>query len=362
MKVSHIVRFWLFVVLFIFATIWLLKDILTPFIIGLIIAYLLDPLVNKLTRSFDLPRWSVVTLVLAVFTTVLVVSFIAVVPFLVDEMFGFYSNLPKYFDKLVEFIQPFVDTVLSKINPDDIEKVKSQMGNNIGTFFSGFGDVVNQIWSSGLALFDVISFLVVTPVVAFYMMLDWDNIRRNMDDLIPRQYLQTIRQLFHEFDETLSGFIRGQTMVCLFLGVFYAIGLTLAGLNFGLAIGFMAGVLSFIPYVGSFFGLLTSVGVAFVQFDDLTRPLIIAAIFILGQAIEGNILTPKWVGKKVGLHAIWVIFALMAGGNILGFTGLLLAMPVAALIGVVVRFSIHWYKNSAYYAPRTKVRKKRKNA
>lgn len=359
MNISNIARFWGLVILFSFGFVWLLKDMLAPFVVGMAIAYLLDPIVAKLTKRLNVPRWSAVSLVLLVFTTCLVVIGITILPFIIDEISNFYKNLPYYTDKLVEFIQPLVEGVLERVNSSDIDQVKEQVGSNIGTFFSGVGDVVNQLWTSGLALIDVVSFLIITPVVAFYLMLDWPKIKKIIDDLLPRQHLKTIRGLFTEFDRTLSGFIRGQTMVCLFLGVFYAVGLTLAGLNFGVAIGFMAGILSFIPYVGSFFGLLASVGVALVQFDGLTMPLVIAAIFFAGQAIEGNVLTPRWVGQKVGLHAVWVIFALMAGGSLLGFTGLMLAVPLAALIGVMVRFTVKWYKGSVYYAPRPKKSRKK---
>ncbi len=359
MKISNVASFWALVTVLIFGFVWLLKDILAPFVVGLAIAYLLNPLVEKLTEKLGVPRWSIVSLVLLVFTILVVIIGMTIAPFLIDEIANFYKNLPYYTNRLIGFFEPIVEGVLAQVSPDDIEKVKEQVGSNVGTFFSGIGDVVNQIWTSGLAIIDIVSFLIITPVVAFYMMLDWLKIQKIIDDLIPRHYLETIRGLFMEFDRTLSGFIRGQTMVCLFLGVFYAVGLTAAGLNFGIAIGFMAGILSFIPYIGSFFGLLTSVGVAFVQFDGLTMPVIIAAIFFIGQAIEGNILTPKWVGNKVGLHAVWVIFALMAGGSLFGFTGLLLAVPVAALIGVMVRYTVDWYQQSVYYNSATKKRLKK---
>lgn len=362
MNISNIARFWALVVLFTIGIVWLLKDMLAPFVVGLAVAYLLDPVVEKITQKLSAPRWSAVSLVLLVFIVFVTVIGITIAPFVIDEIISFYKNLPYYTDKLVEFMQPLVDGVLAQVSPEDIAQVKEQVGKNVGTFFSGVGDVVNQLWTSSLALIDIVSFLVITPVVAFYLMLDWQKIKKTVDDLLPRQHLKTIRGLFHEFDLTLSGFIRGQTMVCLFLGIFYALGLSFAGLNFGIAIGFMAGILSFIPYIGSFFGLITSVGVALVQFDGLTMPLVIAAIFFAGQAIEGNVLTPKWVGEKVGLHAVWVIFALMAGGSLLGFTGLLLAVPVAALMGVVVRFMVTWYKGSVYYkaTPLKMPKKKRK--
>jgi predicted PurR-regulated permease PerM len=190
---------------------------------------------------------------------------------------------------------------------------------------------------------------VITPVVAFYLLRDWDRIVIQIDSWLPRRYAETIREQVRAVDATLAGFLRGQGTVCLILAVYYGLGLSLAGLDFGLVIGLVAGLLSFVPYVGAIVGLLLSVGLALVQFDAWMPIAIVAAVFILGQVVEGNFLTPKLVGESVGLHPVWIIFALLAGSALFGFVGLLLAIPATAVVGVGVRFGLDRYLASAYF-------------
>ena len=199
------------------------------------------------------------------------------------------------------------------------------------------------------AALSLASLLVITPVVTFYLLRDWDHLVARVDSWLPRHYAGTVRVEVRKVDEILAGFVRGQSSVCVILALFYAIGLTLAGLNFGLVIGLVAGLLSFIPFVGSAVGFVASVGMALVQFDDWLRIGIVAAIFVIGQAVEGNFLTPKLVGDRVGLHPVWVIFALLAGGFLFGFVGVLLAVPVAAVVGVLTRFLMAQYLDSTFH-------------
>ena len=192
--------------------------------------------------------------------------------------------------------------------------------------------------------------LVVTPVVSWYLLRDWDRIIAQVDSWLPRAHRDVIREQFGLIDDTLAGFVRGQATVCLILGGAYALALELAGLQYGLVVGLISGLISFIPYVGSLVGLALSVGLAAIQFDEPMRIVLIAVIFVAGQAIEGNFLTPKLVGERVGLHAVWVLFAMLAGGSLFGFLGILLAVPVAAVIGVLVRFGLARYMDSAFYS------------
>lgn len=206
------------------------------------------------------------------------------------------------------------------------------------------------LWSGGQAIISVFALLVVTPVVAFYLLVDWDHMVVTVDQWLPRQHRDTIRMLAREINRAIAGFIRGQATVCLVLGTFYAVGLSLIGLNFGALIGMFAGLLSFVPYVGSLAGLVLSVGVAVVQFwPDWTWIGATLGLFITGQFIEGNILSPKLVGASVGLHPVWLMFALFAFGALLGFVGLLLAVPLAAIAGVLGRFALRRYLASALY-------------
>jgi predicted PurR-regulated permease PerM len=230
-----------------------------------------------------------------------------------------------------------------------VERLRAAAGNYAGDVAGWIAKVISGILSRGLALFDVLSVMFITPVVAFYLLRDWDLMVHKVDGWLPRHHADVVREQVKAVNVTLSGFVRGQATVCLALGALYAAGLTVAGLDFGLVIGLLSGVLSFIPYVGSLFGFVVSVGLALLQFDDLWRVAIVIGIFLFGQAMEGNVLTPKLVGDKVGLHAVWVMFALLAGGSLFGFLGVLLAVPVAAVIGVLTRFALRQYLNSRYY-------------
>jgi predicted PurR-regulated permease PerM len=199
-------------------------------------------------------------------------------------------------------------------------------------------------------LVDVLSLFVITPIVAFYLLLDWDRMVERVDSWLPRDHKSDLESISSDINKAIAGFVRGQGSVCFILGSFYAVGLTLAGLNFGLLIGMFAGLVSFIPFVGSLIGLVIAVGVALVQFwPDFWWVLLIIIIFAVGQFFEGNILQPKLVGESVGLHPVWLMFSLSAFGVLMGFTGLLIAVPVAAAIGVLVRFALAKYLQSDFY-------------
>lgn len=208
------------------------------------------------------------------------------------------------------------------------------------------------LWSGGLAVFNALSLVVIMPVVAFYLLRDWDRIVAHVDSLLPRDAADTVREQVREIDDRLSGFVRGQASVCLVLGTWYAVGLTIVGLDFGVLVGVGAGLISFVPYLGTALGLIAGLGLAIAQFDSWLPIGLVAAVFATGQILEGYVLTPRLVGERVGLHPVWVLFALMAGGALLGFTGVLLAVPAAAVIGVLVRFAIGRYLQSPLYRSR----------
>jgi len=219
------------------------------------------------------------------------------------------------------------------------------------------GTLLTSLWSRGLALVNIISLIVITPIVAFYMLNDWDRMMAKINGWLPRDHVQSIHQIGHDIDRAMAGFVRGQGTVCLFLAIFYAIGLSLVGLNFGLFIGLMAGFISFVPYMGSIVGLVVALSVALVQFLPDWIPIVtVGAVFITGQFIEGNFLSPKLVGDRVGLHPVWLMFALLAFGYLFGFVGLLVAVPLAAAIGVLVRFAIGQYMESTLYKGQPKKR------
>ncbi|WP_448187265.1 AI-2E family transporter [Azospirillum sp. sgz301742] len=341
-------RFWLIGLVLFVAALWLLAGMLLPFVVGLAIAYFLDPMVDR-TERMGLPRWAGVVLVLLAFLLVVVSVALLLLPLVQGQASLLIDTLPHYAQVVRERVLPALDRLVHRLSPEDVERLRGAAGQYAGEAVGWIGRVLRGILSGGLALFDVFSVLFITPVVAFYLLRDWDKLVAAVDGWAPRQHLDTIRTQAREVDRTLAGFVRGQALVCLVLGVFYAVGLSAAGLNFGLVVGLLAGVLSFIPFVGTLFGFVTSTGLALLQFDDLWRVGLVVAIFVIGQMIEGNVLTPKLVGDKVGLHPVWVMFALLAGGSLFGFVGVLLAVPVAAVIGVLTRFALGRYLASDYY-------------
>ena len=329
-----------------------LREVMLPFVAGLALAYLLDPLADRLER-LGLGRLAATLIILAGFVVGLVVLLIVVVPLAAGQIAALVNALPGMVSRLQGIIVERVGPLLQKIGGNDVVgELQSSVGSLVGqggTWFLGF---LASIWSGSQALVSIASLLVVTPVVAFYLLHDWDRMIAALDRWVPPRHRPTVRRLAAEIDDAVTGFVRGQTLVCLILGAFYAIGLFLVGLNFGVLIGLIAGFLTFIPYVGSLTGFMLSLGVALVQWwpsGDWLHIGLTVGIFLLGQFLEGNVISPKLVGDKVGLHPVWLMFALLAFGTLFGFLGLLLAVPVAASIGVVVRFGVERYLESRLY-------------
>ncbi|MAY63415.1 MAG: AI-2E family transporter [Rhizobiales bacterium] len=341
--------FWL-IALAVFALfLYIFSSILLPFVAGMALGYFLDPVADRLQR-IGLSRLAATVVILLLFVLVFVASFIIIIPLLVTQAADFAAKVPGYMENL----QNVVTTSATNYMPDwlagQLEGVKNSFSGLIKEGAGFLGTVIQQIWNSGKSILDVVALLVVTPVVAFYLLLDWDNMVAKIDSWIPRQHIGTVRELARRIDRTVAGFIRGQGTVCLVLGIFYGVSLSVAGLNFGLLIGLFAGLISFIPYVGSTIGLILAVGVALVQFwPDYIMIGVVAGIFFLGQFLEGNILQPRLVGSSVGLHPVWLMFALFAFGALFGFVGMLVAVPAAAAIGVLVRFALEKYLDSDLY-------------
>ena len=358
MSLQRQVIFWLGAVLVIALLLYMLRPILLPFVMGLAIAYFLDPVADWL-EAHGVRRLGATITILAVFTIIIVVCLLVVLPILGKQVGGFAQDLPGTIAKLIALADQagpdWLKDFLTKTKAD-IEGSLTDIAKSLAGWI---GTLLGSVWTGGVALLNVISLLVVTPVVAFYMLNDWDRMIAVIDSWLPRDHVDTIRGLATEIDTALAGFVRGQGTVCLILAAFYAGSLSIAGLNFGLLIGLVSGLISFIPYVGSITGLFLSMGVALVQFlpsNDWPMIAAVFAIFVVGQFFEGNFLSPKLVGDRVGVHPVWLMFALFAFGLLLGFVGLLLAVPLAAGIGVLLRFAIKTYRNSALYLGRTGVR------
>lgn len=341
--------FWTVSLIAFIAFLTVFSQILLPFVAGMAVAYLLDPVCDRLETLGFSRLWATLTILL-VFIFVLVLFFILLVPVLGNQLAGFLEKLPDLVRSLHELVsQNFGErlVVLTGINPEDLQ---SSFGKLMGQGASWLGGLAKQVWSGGQALLSILSLFVITPVVAFYLLRDWDHMIARIDGWLPRDHLEEIRNLAREMDDVVSGFVRGQVSVCIILGTFYAVGLALTGLNFGLLIGMGAGLVSFIPFVGASLGLIVSLGVALVQFwPDWTMILMVAAVFAVGQFLEGNILQPNLVGDKTGLHPVTLMFALFAFGYLFGFVGMLIAVPAAAMIGVLARFALRQYLASPIY-------------
>ncbi|MBB3446447.1 AI-2E family transporter [Sinorhizobium sp. B11] len=341
--------FWVAVLLIFIAFLYIFSSILLPFIAGMSIAYFLDPVADRLER-LGLSRLMATIVILVAFVIVFALALVILIPVLINQFNDFAQRVPGYISQLQQFIANYQDSVLPGWIRSQLGTIKDNLSGILSEGMGFLTGLFAQIWNSGKAIVDVISLLVVTPVVAFYILLDWDRMVAKVDQWVPRDYVSDVRQIATEVDQAIAGFIRGQGSLCLILGIYYALGLSIVGLNFGLLIGLFAGMISFIPYVGSLVGLVIAIGVAIVQFwPDYIWIIAVLAVFFSGQFLEGNILQPKLVGSSVGLHPVWLMFALFAFGALFGFVGLLVAVPAAAAVGVLVRFALSRYLQSDLY-------------
>ena len=354
MTLQRQLSFWIAALAALILVLWLLHGILLPFVAGLALAYFLDPVADAL-ECLGLPRLAATATILLLAILAIVLVLILILPVLGDQIVKFAADLPGLLQTLAarfnEAAPQWLKDMIAKSGTDIQGQVTALAGRAAGWIVT----LLTSVWSGGMALVNLLSLLIVTPIVAFYLLADWDHLVARVDHWLPRDHAEAVRAVARDIDAAMAGFIRGQSTVCLLLGAFYAIALTLAGLKFGLAIGLAAGLLTFIPYVGAIVGGVLAMGVALVQFwPDFGSILVIVAIFAAGQFIEGNLLSPKLVGKSVGLHPVWLMFALFAFGYVFDFVGLLLAVPLAAAAGVLTRFALSQYLASRLYlgAPR----------
>jgi len=348
MRYERQAAFWIGALVVFIALLWLLSPILLPFVLGMALAYALDPLAKHLTKR-GVSRLAAALIILGGFVVAFVALVLLVAPVLAHQVSSLKDNAPAYVEKLQSLLTSLNVPWLQHMFGDAAASgdSTSQLVSSITDYFSKF---LVSIWTTGRALISIFSLLIITPVVAFYLICDWDGMISGLDRLIPLSQRDTVRGLCREIDATLSSYVRGQSAVCLILGSYYAVALTLTGLNFGLLIGIVSGLITFIPYVGSLTALVLSLVMAMVQFfPDWSHIVIVAGVVLFGQFVEGNVLAPYLVGHSVGLHPVWLMFALFAFGYLFGFVGLLLAVPLAAAAGVLIRFAVRRYRESPIY-------------
>ena len=342
--------FWLGGVVLVCLFVWLLHSILTPFLVALLLAYMGDPLADRLEK-LKLSRTMSVVTVFLLFTLIFMGLLLVLVPMLAKQLYRLYELAPQILDWLQHTAMPWAQAKLGLADGFwKFDKVKAAISEHMGQTGDIVGIVLSQATTSTLALIGWLTNLVLIPVVCFYLLRDWDVMMAKVRSLLPRHREKKIVALADECHEVLGAFIRGQLLVMVALGVIYAAGLMLVGLELGLLIGVIAGLAAIVPYMGFVIGIGSAILAGFFQFGgDLYPMLGIVAVFMVGQALEGMVLTPLLVGDRIGLHPVAVIFAILAGGELFGFTGILLALPVAAVIMVLVRRVHDLYKDSDIY-------------
>ena len=342
------IRFWAIGALVFLVLLYLLRGVLLPFVAGMAVAYFLDPIAGRLGR-LGMSRVVATSVITLVFFLLLGALLFLLVPVIEHQILTFVERVPGYVHTLGDRVRPLVDELRRRLSPGDIEKLQSSVGAYAGTAVSWVLSLVKGVLTGGIAIMSILSLLFITPVVTFYLLRDWHKVVDTVDGWLPRHHAETIRLELKEIDRTLAGFVRGQATVCMVLAAYYGLGLTLTGLDLGLMIGMGTGLGAFVPYVGMLIGLLASLALAIAQGAEWHLLAGVGAVFLLGNMLEGNFLTPKLVGDRVGLHPVWIIFSLLAGGALFGFVGILLAVPAASVIGVLTRFGLEHYMTSSLY-------------
>ena len=344
LSVREQAKYWGIAAAVFFLLLWGLGTVMLPFLVGGAIAYFLDPIADRLERM-GLSRTAATATISLIALLIFALLALLIVPMLVRQLVQLVNAAPTIVGQLQQFLTERFPQIM-----DSESVVRDTLGAIGKTIQARGGELASTLLSSAMSVINAVVFIVVVPVVAFYLLLDWDPMIARIDQLLPRDHQETIRAIGRDIDRVLAGFVRGQVSVCMILGTFYSVALMLAGLQFGLIVGAIAGLVTFIPYVGAIIGGSLAIGLALFQFwGDWVQIGIIAAIFAVGQFLEGNIITPRLVGKSVGLHPVWLLFALSAFGTVFGFVGMLVAVPVAAALGVLARFATGQYQSSRLY-------------
>ncbi len=322
---------------------FLVKDVLWPFSIGAVIAYFLAPTINKL-ENINIPRWLSSILFVCTITFVILTVLIFGLPVISKQMIEVTTDIANYLNTSGKDFYDKIESAAMAygIKNSSISETLTAYTNQAVKMLGSF---MNKALSSAVGIISAISIIIITPITAYYFLKEWKNIIRSIDEYLPREQAPSIRIIIKEIDRVMSGYIRGQTNVCLFLGIFYAIMLFLIGLKYGLLIGITSGILTFIPYIGAFMGAFIAVLIALFQWGgDIWYIVSVISIFIIGQFIEGSFVTPRFIGNKVGLHPMWVMFGILAGGKLMGFLGIALGVPLTAIAGILVKHSLSKYK------------------
>jgi predicted PurR-regulated permease PerM len=353
MSTTRPIVFWMATFAALAAVAILLREVLLPFVTGMALAYLLNPLANRLER-LGMGRLLATLAIVALAVVAIGALTVLTVPVIIRELSNFIEDIPLYVRRLQALATDPSHPWIGKIVGDGLGETERSIGELTSLASSWFETILRSVWSGGRALISILSLGVVAPIVACYLLYDWDRMIATIDNWVPPARRETVRALAREVDKTISGFVRGQSTLCVVLAVYYAVALRLIGLEHGILIGVAAGLISFVPYLGSLSGLIISTCIAIAQFWPHWTPIwLVPAIFVVGQSLSDYALAPFLVGRRVHLNPVWVMFALFAFGYLFGFVGLLIAVPAASAIGVLTRFAMRTYYASPYYAPTT---------
>jgi predicted PurR-regulated permease PerM len=345
----HPAIFWAVIIAAFIWLLTLLSPILLPFVVGMGVAYLLDPMADNLERR-GMSRTVATTVISVGFFLLITIALLAFIPHMVTQFVELAQALPDYINRIRASLTPYLTQLSTQLQvengADALQELSGSFGSQIQGMITG---IFSGVLKSGMAFLNAAALLMITPLVSFYLLRDWDIIMRDMDDLLPRRYAPVIREQLAEIDRTLAAFLRGQINVIGVLVVYYGITLSLTGLNYALVVALLAGVLIIIPYIGTLMTAALGIGIAYMQFGMSGGLAAVAGVFMVGQLLESYILTPKLIGNSVGLNPLWIIFGMLAGGTLMGFVGMLIAVPLTAVLGVLIRFAISQYRHSAMY-------------
>jgi predicted PurR-regulated permease PerM len=343
--------FWLGFILIAIIALGMVQGILLPFAAGVVLAFILSPAVARIER-WGIRRSLASLAVLVLFLIGLVLVLVVLVPLIQNQVVQLFSKVPALITFLQEQNKRLTGLLHEQLPKEQMDKLQDVVNGKLAEAVGWMATLLQSLITSSIAVLNIVSLVVIAPIVTFLLLRDWETIVTLIDDLVPRQSLPTVRAQARAVSDTLVGFIHGQALVCLFLAIYYGTTLSFARLDSGLALGLLIGVLAVIPMLGAALGFVLALGLAATQYGTWTSVLTVVAIFAVGQVIEGNFLTPKLVGDRIRLHPVWVIFALFAGASLFGFVGVLFAVPAAAVIGVLVRFAVSRYRRSTIYDPR----------
>ena len=344
--------FWLGLLLLVVFALGLVQGILMPFATGFAIAYILAPGVARLER-LGIRRSLASLLVVLLFLLGIALIVVVLVPLIQGQIVQLINRVPTLVSALQYELGKLIQLLQEQLPAEDVSKLRDLLSAKLAEAVTWLAELLQRMITSSFAILNIISLVVVTPIITFFLLRDWEKMVAHIDSWLPRQSLETVRGQARLVSDTLVGFVHGQALICLILAIYYATALSLVGLDSGLALGLLIGVLAIIPMLGVATGLILSIGLAASQYVSLTAVLEVVGIFAVGQLAETNFLTPKLLGDRIHLHPVWVIFALFAGGALYGFVGVLVAVPAAAVIGVLARFALARYRGSSLYdAPR----------